>query len=149
MRDASASIWFKAGNSVKVVDDVYKANVNLLGTIGTVVETWEKCDVDPTCCCAEQVDIGMAVRVEFERKDNMDLPPELFEGSSSFLHYFAEEELLKVAKEELEQTSTGNQVAASVPFDGMSCTAFKLNQLEPNQKPRGIANFEPARLEDN
>ena len=48
MRDASASYWFQVGDRVKVVDDVYKANINLLGRQGKVVETWEKCDVDPT-----------------------------------------------------------------------------------------------------
>jgi hypothetical protein len=48
MRDASASYWFEVGDSVKVVEDVYKSNMNLKDRIGKVIETWEKCDVDPT-----------------------------------------------------------------------------------------------------
>ena len=72
MRDRSASYWFTKGDVVQVVEDVFSStyaannnNNNLKGRIGTVVETWEKCDVDPTCCCAEQVDLNMAVRVLF------------------------------------------------------------------------------------
>ena len=49
MRDVSASYWFKAGDQVKVIDDVMKAGASLRNRQGTVVETWEKCDVDPTC----------------------------------------------------------------------------------------------------
>jgi len=48
MRDTSASYWFRLGNSVRVVDDVDKAGHNLKHRLGKVVETWEKCDVDPT-----------------------------------------------------------------------------------------------------
>ena len=49
MRDVSASYWFKVGDQVKVVDDVMKAGSSLRNRQGTVLETWEKCDVDPTC----------------------------------------------------------------------------------------------------
>ena len=28
-------------------------NVNMKGMQGKVVYAWEKCEVDPTCCCAE------------------------------------------------------------------------------------------------
>jgi len=42
MRDASVSYWFQVGQRVQVVAPVVKANVNLQGRIGTVVETWEK-----------------------------------------------------------------------------------------------------------
>mmetsp|Transcript_7585 Transcript_7585/g.16380 ORF Transcript_7585/g.16380 Transcript_7585/m.16380 type:complete len:292 (-) Transcript_7585:346-1221(-) len=79
MRDRSASYWFSVGDRVRVVEDVVcssssvsglgsnsnNSKFNLKGRVGTVVETWEKCDVDPTCCCAEQVDTDMAVRVAF------------------------------------------------------------------------------------
>jgi len=91
MRDRSASYWFDVGDTVKVVADVWagsKANnnqQNLKGRIGSVVQTWEKCDVDPTCCCAEQVDTNMAVRVAFG-DDNEE----------KFVYYFAEDELKKV-----------------------------------------------------
>lgn len=85
MRDSSAAYWFSVGDTVEVVEDVRKADKNLRGWKGRVVETWEKCDVDPTCCCAEQVDENMAVRVKFEAR----------EGLQPFFHYFAESELIK------------------------------------------------------
>lgn len=89
MRDRSSSYWFSVGQRVRVVEDVWRGSSftspsistsistspsasqreNLKGRTGTVVETWEKCDVDPTCCCAEQVDTNMAVRVEFAVAD--------------------------------------------------------------------------------
>jgi hypothetical protein len=50
MRDASSAYWFAKGDTVQVVQDVIKANYSLKDRTGTVVETWEKCDVDPTCC---------------------------------------------------------------------------------------------------
>jgi hypothetical protein len=86
MRDVSASYWFRVGDSVQVVEDVYKASDNLKGQVGTVLATWEKCDVDPTCCCAEQVDIGMSVKVQFEGSGD----------GEALEHYFAESELIKV-----------------------------------------------------
>eukprot|EP00977_Amphora_coffeiformis_P019001 scaffold6844_cov173-Amphora_coffeaeformis.AAC.2 len=132
MRDASASYWFQLGNSVRVVDDVDKAGHNLKDRVGKVVETWEKCDVDPTCCCAEQVDLNMAVRVEFPGTE----ADKRVEGES-FYHYFAEKELEKV------------QDTTTAAFDGMSCKAFKLDVLNLEQKPRRIASFEPSRPDDD
>ena len=103
MRDRSSSYWFSVGDLVKVVDDVHTNNRNLKGRTGKVVETWEKCDVDPTCCCAEQVDTDMAVRVFFENKNMNDTDNgddndgnEKHSDDSSFYYYFAEEELDKV-----------------------------------------------------
>jgi len=133
MRDASASYWFRVGDSVRVVDDVLKAGSNLNGRIGTVVETWEKCDVDPTCCCAEQVNPEMAVRVRFQGTEKQASAS----GEGSFYHYFAEEELVKIRSEE-EQISE-----PVVPFDGMSCVAFKMDQLKIDEKPRHIASYDP------
>ena len=88
--------------------------------------------MDPTCCCAEQVDQDLAVRVEFSGP----LQPDDKTDMTSFTHYFSEEELVKVlqdndneaVKSNLEQASTGKA------FDGMSCVAFKLEQLEQNRK---------------
>jgi hypothetical protein len=114
MRDAFSAYWFNAEDSVRVVDDVMEAGANLNGRTGTVVQTWEKCDVDPTCCCAEQVDLGMAVHVEFQGDDDKE----------SFLHFFAEEELV-IEKEYPVPTETSNSNNEEVPFDGMSCKAFK------------------------
>ena len=84
MKDRSAVTYFKVGDMVKVTEDVYKNKQNLIGYQGKVTETWEKCDVDPTCCCAEQVDPGMAVTVSFTQDDD------------SFIYFFGEDELIKV-----------------------------------------------------
>lgn len=103
MRDRSSSYWFNVGDVVEVVaDDVTKSGVgNLKGKVGTVIETWEKCDVDPTCCCAEQVDVNMAVRVEFVLGQGGDDHDEAVTLQSSvanpkFQHYFAESEIAKL-----------------------------------------------------
>eukprot|EP00980_Cylindrotheca_fusiformis_P003167 scaffold721_cov131-Cylindrotheca_fusiformis.AAC.57 len=131
MRDASASYWFSVGDSVKVVEDVDKSGVNLRQRVGKVVETWEKCDVDPTCCCAEQVDTDMAVRVEFPGTEEDEMS-----SGTSFYHYFAEGELLKV-----------DVSSNSVAFDGMSCKAFKLDQLKMGQQAQRLAKFEASKKE--
>lgn len=117
MRDASAAYWFSVGDKVEVLDDVVKGGHSLKGRIGTVTEAWEKCDVDPTCCCAEQVDQDLAVRVYFQGSEESNA----VEGS--FQHYFNEAELKKVAEVLVESKDT-------VAFDGLSCKAFKLEQLE-------------------
>jgi hypothetical protein len=147
MRDTSASYWFRAGDAVRVCEPVSKASVNLEGRVGVVLETWEKCDVDPTCCCAEQVDCSMAVRVEFPG----DLLGEAAsESARSFTHYFAEDELVKVSAgpspEELGSRGplSSSLVDGPVAFDGVGCVAFKLDQLQLDSKPRKIASFEPA-----
>lgn len=118
MKDRSAAYWFTVGDSVAVVGDVIKAGCNVKGRHGKVLDTWEKCDVDPTCCCAEWVDTGMSIRVEFQGTASDE------NGQGSFVHYFAEEELLKIQKEIVTQVSVD-----TLPFDGMSCKAFKLEQL--------------------
>lgn len=141
MRDHSASYWFQVGNQVKVVDDVAKNGINLKHRTGKVVETWEKCDVDPTCCCAEQVDTGMAVRVEFQGTE----AEETQEGS--FYHYFAEEELLQIKEDSSEQQSSENTNSV-VPFDGMSCVAFKLDHLKMGQQAQRLAAFEASRAKE-
>lgn len=107
--------------------------ISLKGRNGEVVETWEKCEVDPTCCCAEQVDLGMAVRVRFQGSiENTDVTEGFFD------HYFAEEELFKVAQKQQSATSE------SAAFDGLSCTAFKMNHLaSAGQKPRGQFSYDP------
>lgn len=101
MRDRSGSFVFKNGDTVKVVEDVYyripvtspplpkspTTETNLVHFTGTVIDTWEKCEVDPHCCCAELTDPNLAVRVEF-KIDN---------DAATFRHYFAEEELVKLS----------------------------------------------------
>jgi hypothetical protein len=141
MRDASASYWFSVGDKVRVVEDVPKAGFNLRGRVGVVVEAWEKCDVDPTCCCAEQVERDMAVRVEFAGTEEGEEALRADGGStSSFYHYFAEDELTKVREQE-QPTEADTSGAA---FDGMSCVAFKLDNLKIDEKPRRIASYEPS-----
>ena len=119
MRDASASYWFSVGDRVKVLEPVQKAGISLEDRTGVVVETWEKCDVDPTCCCAEQVERDMAVRVEFMGTEADESAPDC-----SFQFHFAEDELEKLKKEEEKK----------VAFDGMSCVAFKLDAMEAQRK---------------
>lgn len=63
MKDASCAYWFNVGDKVKASSSVVKAGIELKGRVGVVMmNTWEKCDVDPTCCCAEFVDDNFAVR---------------------------------------------------------------------------------------
>ncbi|KAK1745691.1 hypothetical protein QTG54_003615 [Skeletonema marinoi] len=45
MADHSAVTSLSVGDAVTVVQDVLKAGKNLRGLSGTVIETWEKCDV--------------------------------------------------------------------------------------------------------
>lgn len=150
MRDTSASYWFSVGDSVQVVEDVYKFQTNLRGKCGKVIEVWEKCDVDPTCCCAEQVDRGMAVHVQFSRNDDdvdTDLTEHLIASNETelFSHYFAEDELVQVTpSDHSNSVSAATTDASTLPFDGMSCTAFKLQQLDYGSKPRKIASYEPS-----
>jgi hypothetical protein len=100
MVDKSCVTTFSVGETVCVVTDVYKAGMNLRGTIGTVVETWEKCNVDPTCCCAEFVDDGYAVRVEFQPNESKlsedDVSNQWIHDISKFRHYFSVDEIQKI-----------------------------------------------------
>lgn len=66
MRDSSIAYWFQKGDKVLVKSSVLKGGVDLIGRVGVVIEAWEKCDVDPTCCCAEFVDDNFAVTVNFK-----------------------------------------------------------------------------------
>ena len=94
--DHSSATLFEVGDTVKVIDDVMKSGRNLNGMIGEVTFTWEKCDVDPTCCCAEWVDEGLSVHVKFNVDDenNKEEGESLF-ANDTFIHYFAESELVK------------------------------------------------------
>lgn len=102
MRDMSSANIFKIGDKVKVVSSVLKAGVELKGKIGTVQETWEKCEVDPTCCCAEFVDENFAVNVKFidENAEFVNSNVSIAGLNDYYTHFFAEDELLKVQMEE-------------------------------------------------
>ena len=89
MADHSSVTSLSVGDKVAVVEDVLKAGENLRGLLGTVIQTWEKCDVDPTCCCAEFVDENLAVHVRFNTTED-----------DSFVHYFAEAELARIRGED-------------------------------------------------
>ena len=55
MKDASMVTQFAEGDLVRVAcPKVARKGSKLGGLHGRVVETWEKCEVDPTCCCAER-----------------------------------------------------------------------------------------------
>ena len=98
MNDRSSANWFQVGDSIRVIESVPKGHIELKGRVGTVIETWEKCDVDPTCCCAEFVDDAFAVRVRF----NSISRPEEEEKDGGFMHYFAEREIMKIDKTQME-----------------------------------------------
>jgi len=110
---------------------------------------WEKCDVDPTCCCAEWVDEGLAVHVRF----NANNENALF-ANDTFIHYFAESELIK-KKDDVpintndKEDDDNKQQSTSVAFDGLSCTAFKLDKLSMGEQARRIAAFEESKKEKN
>ncbi|KAL3765464.1 hypothetical protein ACHAW5_008577 [Stephanodiscus triporus] len=135
MGDRSSATRFCVGDAVTVVEEVAKAGKSLRGLSGVVVETWEKCDVDPTCCCAEWVDESLSIRVRFAA--SKDSGNGLF-TNDSFFHYFSESELLKE-----KENSAGD--AEVVAFDGLSCKAFKLEKLSMGQQAKRIATFEETR----
>lgn len=142
MKDLSSSYWFQVDDKVRVTSSVIKAGVDLKNRIGVVTQTWEKCDVDPTCCCAEFVDDNYAVQVKFTGP----LDPEksksdgLIQGIDTFVHYFNENELTKVVEDDSSTPS-----ASAVAFDGMSCTAFKLDQLKMGEQAQRITAFEASK----
>lgn len=59
MRDGStANTYFQIGQQIRVIKQVFhdppsKQRFSSLDKIGIVIGVWEKCEVDPTCCCAE------------------------------------------------------------------------------------------------
>ena len=59
MRDGStASTYFDVGDKVRVVMDVWhkprtQAPYSSKDLEGVILSVWEKCEVDPSCCCAE------------------------------------------------------------------------------------------------
>jgi len=61
---------------------------------------------------------------------------------ASFTFYFAEDELETIKETALEEEKF-NKTDESLPFDGMSCVAFKTNQLQLDKTTRKIASFDP------
>lgn len=113
MRDTSAVYWFKAGDRVRVTESVLRGKEDLLGRTGVVTDTWEKCEVDPHCCCAELAEENSAVHVSFAS------------ASGDFEYYFSEDELAKV-----KAPSVGG-VAAVVSAATTVSAAAAAQDLEP------------------
>jgi hypothetical protein len=69
------------------------------------------------------------------------------DDGSSFYHYFAESELLKLIQnhQPVAVVDDGEEDAEPVAFDGMSCVAFKLDQLKMGQQAQRLAAFEASR----
>jgi hypothetical protein len=144
MRDASCAYWFNVGESVKVTSTVIKAGIDLRGRTGQVINTWEKCEVDPTCCCAEFVDDNFAVTVKFDGKADLTAAngEEFIKGidTGAFTHFFNEDELVKVQENDNHEEMTSIPVA----FDGMSCKAFKLDQLKMGKQAQRLSAYEAS-----
>ena len=89
------------------------------------------------------MDEHLAVHVRFYSLEEN----ELF-GNDMFVHYFAEDELVKKKEEEIESMEDQEgESDASIPFDGLSCTAFKLDRLKMGEQAKRIAKFEQSRNE--
>ena len=86
MKDASAVTYFRNGDEDRSWRRGDPEGVEARRAAGRCVDVWEKCEVDPTCCCAEQVEEAHAVTVEFQ-------PFLLGEG---YRYWFDEDELRKV-----------------------------------------------------
>jgi len=96
MRDGStASVFFKVGDRVKIVKDVFVVNpegsrISTKGMEGIVSDIWEKCEVDPHCCCAEQA-FDAPFRVDFATNLTM----------ASFYGLYADDEIDIIASSSL------------------------------------------------
>lgn len=80
MRDSSSVTWLRVGDRVRVNEAIVAKGLPLKGRVGVVSDAWEKCEVDPHCCCAELAEEDAAVTVDF----------------GNFTYYFAEHELDKL-----------------------------------------------------
>ena len=114
MRDSSSVTWLKNNDRVVVTESVLSRGEDLKGRTGTVTMVWEKCEVDPHCCCAELAEEDVAVHVDL---DPPDARP----------YYFAEHELAKVA------------AAATAAVAGAAQAATELEPLLATGPRRDIA----------
>ena len=94
MRDGStASTYFNVGDKVRVVENVWH-NPPTLPTFsskdleGIICGVWEKCEVDPSCCCAELA-FDAPIEVQFEGA-------QYNEGAASWTAHFAFDEIVRV-----------------------------------------------------
>lgn len=87
MKDRSMVSYFQEGDLVQVsCDDVRRQGSALAGFCGVVTDAWVKCEVDPHCCCAEQVEDSHAVTVGFK----------FAQFTQGYSYLFAEAELRKL-----------------------------------------------------
>lgn len=99
MRDSSSVTWFRDGDRVRVAASIAVNGIDLKGQEGVCVDVWEKCEVDPHCCCAELAEEMVAVTVHF--------------AHLNITYYFAEDELQR-APSANRTNSGGSTVAAAV-----------------------------------
>ena len=64
-------------------------------------------------------------------------------ANDTFIHYFAESELEK--KKVHQSDGNHEQSTNTQAFDGLSCTAFKLDKLKMGEQAKRIAVFEDSR----
>jgi hypothetical protein len=94
MRDGStASVYFSVGDNVMVKTDVWHQPKRLprfssKGLVGVVVDVWDKCEVDPHCCCAELA-FDAPIEVKFIGK-------QYDEDSESWTAHFAVDEIERI-----------------------------------------------------
>ena len=98
MRDGStAAVYFQIGDRVKITEDVMHRPKDMpvfssKGLEGRIKDIWEKCEVDPHCCCAELA-TDAPIEVEFEN--------DLYYGSGQnggiWTGHFAADEIQKVS----------------------------------------------------
>mmetsp|Transcript_18230 Transcript_18230/g.18295 ORF Transcript_18230/g.18295 Transcript_18230/m.18295 type:complete len:128 (+) Transcript_18230:89-472(+) len=95
MKDASTIGYFRIGDSVRIISDVPHRSQNGTsfcsnGFTGKVVEVWEKCEVDPHCCCAELA-FDAPIQVQFTGEKVKQLM-----GSDEWCAHFALDEIEKL-----------------------------------------------------
>jgi hypothetical protein len=91
------------GDRVEVTSDVHiKGGVNSIGMQGTVIDTWEICETDPACCCAELTDTGYEVTVKLDHSTSPTAPSgEQRQPLQRLVGYFNEDEVSVVKEEQV------------------------------------------------
>ena len=92
------------------------------------------------------MDEHFAVNVKFQDSidPDADSSSTFILGIDEFSHYFAEDELIRMVEE-----NTVEPDGKTLPFDGMSCKAFKLDQLKMGKQVQRIAGYEAAQSKDD
>lgn len=99
MKDSStADAYFQVGNRVRVIANVQHNPINSekfssYGYEGIVTSVWEKCEVDPHCCCAEMA-FDAPIEVTFTNNKGVTATEDTTEGS--WKAYYALDEIVKI-----------------------------------------------------